>query len=173
MKEVLFLRHAKSSWEYAVADRDRPLQPKGIHAIKAVAKHWKAKFSSYEAIFSSPANRALHTATLLAHEIGYPFSQLYLKEGLYSFSARDIMYQVKQLPPQYDKVIVVGHNPAFSDAADYFCVKPTPELKTADWISITFAASDWKALTQGAAEYGSKKEALRNTWKITVTSIES
>ena len=64
MKEVLFLRHAKSSWEYAVADRDRPLQPKGIHAIKAVAKHWKAKFTSYEAIFSSPANRALHTATL-------------------------------------------------------------------------------------------------------------
>ena len=81
---------------------------------------------------------------------------------MYSFSARDIIYQVKQLPPQYDKVIVVGHNPAFSDAADYFCVKPTPELKTADWISITFADSDWKALTQGAAEYGSKKEALRN-----------
>ena len=163
MKEVLFLRHAKSSWEYAVADRDRPLQPKGIRAIRAVARHWKEKFSDFEAIFSSPANRAMHTATLLVHEMGFPFSQLFLKEGLYSFSARDIIYQVKQLPPQYDKVIVVGHNPAFSNAADYFCVKPTPELKTADWISITFTNNDWKALTQGAAEYGSKKEALRNT----------
>ena len=162
MKEILFLRHAKSSWEYAVPDRDRPLQPKGIHAIKAVAKHWKEKLSAYEAIFSSPANRALHTATLLAHEIGHSFSQFFLKEGLYSFSAHDIIGQVKQLPPQYDKVIVVGHNPALSDAADYFCVKPIPALKTADWISITFAASDWKVITQGEAEYGSKKEALRN-----------
>ena len=162
MKEIVFLRHAKSSWEYALADRDRPLQPKGIKAIKAVAQHWKSKFQSFNAILTSPANRALHTSTLLAHEIGFPFSVFYLKEALYSFSARDVIHQVHQLDDNFDKVIVVGHNPAFSDAADYFSVKPTPELKTADWISITFVESNWKQVTKGTAEFGSKKEALRH-----------
>ena len=81
---------------------------------------------------------------------------------MYSFSARDVIHQVHQLDDNFDKVIVVGHNPAFSDAADYFSVKPTPELKTADWISITFVESNWKQVTKGTAEFGSKKEALRH-----------
>lgn len=163
MKQILFLRHAKSSWEYAVADRDRPLQPKGMKAIKAVAYHWKALFCSFDAIISSPANRALHTATILAHETGFPFSRFFLKEALYSFNSRDIIYHVKQLDEKLNKVIIAGHNPAISDAADYFSVKPTPELKTADWISITFAATTWKEISKGEAEFGSKKEALRNS----------
>ena len=67
MKELLFLRHAKSSWEWSVEDRNRPLQPKGIKAIIAVAQHWKKDFQTFETIVSSPANRAIHTATILAH----------------------------------------------------------------------------------------------------------
>ena len=63
MKEIVFLRHAKSSWEYAF-DRDSTFTAERIKAIKAVAQHWKAKFQSFDAIVSSPANRALHTATL-------------------------------------------------------------------------------------------------------------
>ena len=70
---------------------------------------------------------------------------------------------MKQLDEKLNKVIIAGHNPALSDAADYFSVKPTPELKTADWISITFAATTWKEISKGEAEFGSKKEALRNS----------
>ena len=45
MKELMFLRHAKSSWEWSIDDRHRPLQPKGIKAITAVAQYWKKRFS--------------------------------------------------------------------------------------------------------------------------------
>ena len=73
MKEIVFLRHAKSSWDYSLADRDRPLQPKGIKAIKAVAQHWKSKFQSFDAIvIVQPIGRS-HCHTF-AHEIGFPFS---------------------------------------------------------------------------------------------------
>ena len=161
MKELLFLRHAKSSWEWSVDDRNRPLQPKGIKAISAVAQHWKKDFQAFEAIVSSPANRALHTATILAHEIGFPFSQVSIKESLYSFNSEDILWQLNQLDDRFSKVILVGHNPAFSYAADYLSVKPTPELKTADWISLTFAQSLWAEVANGQPTYGSKKEALK------------
>lgn len=161
MKELLFLRHAKSSWEWSVDDRNRPLQPKGIKAISAVAQHWKKDFQAFETIVSSPANRALHTATILAHEIGFPFSQVSIKESLYSFNSEDILWQLKQLDDRFTKVILVGHNPAFSYAADYLSVKPTPELKTADWISLTFTQSLWAEVANGLPTYGSKKEALK------------
>ena len=144
MKELLFLRHAKSSWEWSVDDRNRPLQPKGIKAI-----------------MSSSANRALHTATILAYEIGFPFSQVSIKEALYSFNSEDILRQLNQLDDRFSKVILVGHNPAFTYAADYLSVKPTPELKTADWISLTFAQTLWSEVANGQHTYGSKKEALK------------
>ena len=161
MKELLFLRHAKSSWEWSVDDRNRPLQPKGIKAISAVAQHWKKDFQAFEAIVSSPANRALHTATILAYEIGFPFSQVSIKEVLYSFNSEDILRQLKQFDDRFSKVILVGHNPAFTYAADYLSIKPTPELKTADWISLTFAQSLWAEVANGQPTYGSKKEALK------------
>ena len=161
MKELLFLRHAKSSWEWSVDDRNRPLQPKGIKAISAVAQHWKKDFQAFEAIVSSPANRALHTATILAYEIGFPFSQVSIKEALYSFNSEDILRQLKQFDDRFSKVILVGHNPAFTYAADYLSIKPTPELKTADWISFTFAQSLWAEVANGQPTYGSKKEALK------------
>jgi phosphohistidine phosphatase len=160
MKELLFLRHAKSSWEWSVEDRNRPLQPKGIKAIITVAQHWKKDFQVFETIVSSPANRALHTATILAHEIGFPLSQVSIKEALYSFNSEDVLRQIKQLDDRFSKIILVGHNPAFTYAADYLSVKPTTELKTADWISLTFAQSLWAYVANGQATYGSKNEAL-------------
>lgn len=162
MKELLFLRHAKSSWEWSVDDRHRPLQPKGIRAITAVAKHWKTHFQTFEVLMSSPANRALHTATILAHEIGFSLTHFSLKEALYSFNSQDIIRQVKQLDDRFSKVILVGHNPAFTYAADYFSASVTPELKTADWISLTFAQTHWKEVAGGQSTFGSKKVALQH-----------
>lgn len=160
MKQLLFLRHAKSSWEYAVTDRHRPLQPKGMKAIAAVAHHWKDLFLSFDAMYSSPANRALHTATILAHTIDFSLSKVSLHEQLYSFSSQDIINFVHHCDNQKHRLILVGHNPAFSQAANYFSVNSTPELKTADWISLTFAQDSWQAIAQGNAHYGSKKEAV-------------
>ena len=161
MKQVVFLRHAKSSWEMAVEDRNRPLQEKGIHAIRAVANHWATFFSSADAILTSPANRAFHTAAILAHGIEYPFDKFHVQESLYTFSSQAIIRAVQQLENKWNKVIIVGHNPALSDAADYLSVKPTPELKTADWISLTFVANLWTEITQGEPALGTKKEALK------------
>ena len=39
MKELILLRHAKSSWDYNVEDRNRPLSEKGIdRIIKALSE---------------------------------------------------------------------------------------------------------------------------------------
>lgn len=159
MKRLLFLRHAKSSWDTGVTDRHRPLQPKGMKAIAAVGQHWESLFKSFDVIFTSPANRALHTSTILAHTIKFPLSKISLHEQLYSFNSQDIIDFVHQCDNQYQQIILVGHNPAFSHAANYFSVNSTPELKTADWISLTFVQDSWQTIAAGNAQHGSKKEA--------------
>jgi phosphohistidine phosphatase len=161
MKELIFLRHAKSSWEIPVEDRNRPLLEKGMHAVVAVANHWESTFSSADALLTSPANRAFHTAAILAHTIAFPFERFHVQEELYTFATPPILEVVKSLPKDWNKVIIVGHNPALSDAADYFSVKPTPELKTADWISLTFATNNWGEISHGDPQFGTKKEALK------------
>ena len=60
MKELVLLRDAKSSWEYSVEDRNRPLTEKGMKRIIKMAKAQPSVFSNAEIFFSSPANRALH-----------------------------------------------------------------------------------------------------------------
>ena len=79
MKELILLRHAKSSWDYAVSDRNRPLTEKGMKRITNMATASASLFKKQEIIFSSPANRAMHTATLLIHTLGIAFENAYDK----------------------------------------------------------------------------------------------
>ena len=44
MKELILLRHAKSSWDYNVEDRNRPLSEKGIDRIIKTSKKNKGIF---------------------------------------------------------------------------------------------------------------------------------
>ena len=69
MKEIILLRHAKSSWEYDVEDRNRPLSQKGIDRITKTSKQHKNIFENHDYIFSSPANRAF-TASIMIFECG-------------------------------------------------------------------------------------------------------
>ena len=55
MKNLVLLRHAKSSWDYDVADRNRPLAKKGIQRIQAMAKVCESTFTSVQQYYSSPA----------------------------------------------------------------------------------------------------------------------
>ena len=73
MKTLVLLRHAKSSWEYAVADRNRPLTQNGMRRIEQMTLSSSRVFAPAECFFSSPANRACHTATIALHTLKQPF----------------------------------------------------------------------------------------------------
>ena len=66
MKTVLFVRHGKSSWDYEVNDRDRPLKERGVNDAYAVSSEFKKMEIAVDFVYSSPANRALHTAVIFS-----------------------------------------------------------------------------------------------------------
>ena len=144
MKELLLLRHAKSSWESLVEDRNRSLTEGGV-----------------EVVFSSPANRAMHTACIIMHEVQMPFEFLNLREQLYTFEVSQLINFIKSLPDHYSKVICVGHNPAFTYAVSTLSTTNLDHLPTAAWAQIQFEQNQWNLIDKGQARIGLPKDILK------------
>ena len=157
MKKLVFLRHAKSSWEYNVEDYDRPLSVKGINDINKVSKKNSNFFRKFEIFLTSPANRALHTSTILTRNVFNNHRNLKVIDELYSFNYKIIMDYIFELDNNFSNVVLVGHNPAFSYAAEHLSEKKPPELKTSDWIMLEFQQNDWSKINLGSYTYESKK----------------
>lgn len=143
MKELILLRHAKSSWDYNVEDRNRPLSNKGIERIIETSKNNHDIFKDPHHVFSSPANRALHTATIMMHESDITFNKLTVDEKLYSFNFEKIIQYVYNLDDKFSKVVLVGHNPAFTMAANHLGNLSLNNIRTACWVRIFFSESLW------------------------------
>ena len=157
MKKLVFLRHAKSSWEYYVEDFDRPLSEKGINDINKVSLKNVSFFKKFEIFLTSPANRALHTSTILTRNVFNKYQKLSVVEELYSFNYKNVIDYVYKLDNEFSNVVLVGHNPAFSLAAQQLSKTKSPELKTSDWIMLEFEQNDWSKINLGSYTYESKK----------------
>ena len=157
MKKLVFLRHAKSSWDYHVEDCDRPLSIRGINDINRISLRNINFFEKFQIFLTSPANRAFHTATILTRNVFNTHKNLRVIEELYSFNYKNVIDYVYKLDDKYSNVVLVGHNPAFSIAAEYLSEIPPPELKTSDWIMLEFKQNHWSKINLGSYTYESKK----------------
>jgi phosphohistidine phosphatase len=161
MKQLLLLRHAKSSWESLAEDRNRSLTQGGVNRIKRIAKASSELFKSYEVVFSSPAIRAMHTACVMMHEVQMPFEYFNLREQLYTFKVSELINFIKSLPDHYSKVICVGHNPAFTYAVSTLSTTNLDHLPTAAWAQIQFEQNKWEYIKNGKAQIGLPKDILK------------
>ena len=161
MKELILLRHAKSSWESLAEDRNRSLTEGGVNRIKRIAKASSELFKSYEVVFSSPANRAMHTACVMMCEVQMPFEYFNLREQLYTFKVSELINFIKSLPDNYSKVICVGHNHAFTYAVSTLSTTNLDHLPTAAWAQIQFEQNKWEHIKNGKAQIGLPKDILK------------
>jgi phosphohistidine phosphatase len=161
MKELILLRHAKSSWQLNVADRHRPLTEKGMLRIQNMTLASSEVFSNAEIIFTSPANRACHTASIMAHSLNIPFEKVVLVEDLYTFEASKLIHYIRNISDIYHCVVCVGHNPAFTNAIEYFSGSDFNHLPTAAWAHLKFTQNKWATVGRGALSIGMPKERLK------------
>ena len=157
MKKLLLLRHAKSSWQYHVEDYDRPLSEKGIKDINKVSLKNINFFKRFQIVLTSPAIRALHTSIIFSRNVFVKYEKLRVVDELYSFNYKNIIDYVYKLDNKYSNVVLVGHNPAFSIAAERLSEIKPPELKTSDWIMLEFKQDYWSKINLGSYTYESKK----------------
>jgi len=116
MTRLDLLRHAKSSWdEPGMADRERPLAPRGRRAAGRVAEHLRAEGVRPDVVLCSTAVRARQTLDIVLPALGEP--EVLVEEGLYAGDAEDVLDRLRSLPDATARAMVVGHNPTLQDLA--------------------------------------------------------
>ncbi len=144
MKTLTLVRHAKSSWkDTSLADRDRPLNKRGKRDAPEMGRRIVAAGIRPSLIVSSPAVRAWTTAKVIANEIGYPREFLQRDNTLYLASVNGILDVIASQDVGFNSLMLVGHNPGFTDVANYLVPGLTNNVPTAGVVSVQLDADDW------------------------------
>ena len=146
MKTITFLRHSKSSWDYDISDINRPLNEFGINKIKKVSNLSIDTFNQVEIFFSSPANRAIHTCIILANSLEIDLKKISIRKELYTFNMFEVFDFIKQLNDNYSNIVLVGHNPAYTEISNYFSENKILNLPTARWFCLKFDTDSWSEI---------------------------
>lgn len=149
MKKLILVRHGKSSWDYSVDDKDRPLKERGINDGHLVSKKFRSQDVAVDAVFSSPANRALHTCLIFLRQLNFPFIKFQVTNELYDFSGERIQKFVRDLADDFDTVMIFGHNEAFTSVANSLGNSYIDSVPTTGLVQISFEVKNWASVTQG------------------------
>ena len=152
MKIIVLVRHGKSSWEYDVTDRERPLKPRGINDAKLVANQFVKGNNLPEKIYSSPANRALSTCEIFTKTIKSSENSIKVVEDLYDFGGDNVINFIKDLPNEFNEVMIFGHNHAFTSISNIFGSIYIDNLPTSGLVKLNFEIDNWKDFKKGTTE---------------------
>jgi len=145
MKQLFIARHAKSSWDdFAIEDHERPILEKGKQKSEKVAAALKQKKILPDLIISSTAKRAKETAIILATGLGYPINNIRYEKRIYHADADDIFTELFGLDDSISSVMVVGHNPTFTDLVNHFSKTMIDNLPTSAVAAVTFKTDKWE-----------------------------
>ncbi len=162
MKVLHLMRHGKSSWEgEGVSDIDRPLLERGIRTGYTMGARFLKLFTTPDLIVSSSANRALHTALIIAREVAYPVEKVKITDDLYNADMDAILHLILITDPSVNSLFIVGHNPGFTDVANLFMEPRIDNMDTSAMVSIEFQCDDWSVIQTSkckAVSYSPKRE---------------
>lgn len=113
---IYFVRHASAGQKKLSPKKDekRPLDSDGVHQGTQMGRILASMEVTVDAVISSPLKRATQTAALIANEIGYE-GKLHIENALRPEARYDHFREMLRKYPRADAVMVVGHNPNFSE----------------------------------------------------------
>ncbi len=153
MKTLYIVRHAKSSWDNPdLDDFQRPLNNRGEKDAPKMGKMLFREGAKPKLICSSPANRALTTAQLVAAELGYPVNSIREEQKLYHAGEEAILEIVRSLDDSLDTVMIVGHNPGFTEFVNDLLDEEIPNIPTAGVVGAKLNIASWKEARWGCGE---------------------
>jgi phosphohistidine phosphatase len=160
MRQLLLLRHAKSSWDDPrLSDHARPLNARGRRAAGAMAQLMRDLRLSPDIVLVSSARRTLQTMeALLPFEDGplvEPMDDLYLAPW------SRLLELLRRVPETARSVLLIGHNPGLHELALALLAVGTTETPTARRLAegypsgtlVEFSvAGPWHSLESGSGK---------------------
>ncbi|MFN0204384.1 MAG: SixA phosphatase family protein [Bacteroidia bacterium] len=151
MKTLILCRHAKADYPADTLDFDRPLKERGKKDATQLGKLLESQGFMPDLIVSSPANRALTTAKIVAKEIGYT-QEIVENPKIYSASVGELVDIIQALPKTAETVMIFGHNDTMSETVRFLLqMQSFFEMPTCAMACLENSFSDWQFTRRYAA----------------------
>lgn len=144
MKTLYLIRHAKAEDKGpGQKDFERNLATKGKQDAQLMGKKQKMRGVQPDLILTSDANRAYQTALVFAESLGYDEEQIQKDHQLYQSDSQQILDTIFAMNDNLETVIIVGHNPEFSELVIELSDEKADILPTCGIACFEIHASQW------------------------------
>lgn len=147
-RQLILLRHAKSSWKHDLPDHERPLNKRGRRDAPRIGAAIAELGWVPERVVCSTAARTRETLRRVIDQLS-PLPEITFDERLYLGDLAEIRGALDALPAELGRVMVVGHNPGWEDAVEQLSGIPT-RITTCNAALLEGAGGSWGAALQGA-----------------------
>lgn len=150
MKTVVLIRHAKSDKKTKnLRDIERPLNKRGLKDAPTMSQALKRNQFIPQLIITSPAERAMKTAKLIAKEMDINEEAILSDPTLYMESKSTMLNTIKQIDDKFDIVFLVSHNPGLTDLVNYISLETIENVPTTGIAVIQIDSQTWKEVDMG------------------------
>ncbi len=157
MAELLVYRHGHAKHDEVENDFERELRDKGKRNAQRIGI-WLARNDKLpDLVLSSPATRAKRTAEKTCKTAGLSADHIKTDKRIYQAGVKDLVELLRGLSLEYERVLLVGHNPSLEMLLDYLCWNKVPRRKKGGALSPAALACltldvDWHQLEKATAE---------------------
>lgn len=154
MKQLLIIRHAKSSWANAgMSDYERPLNERGEKDAPMMAARLLKRGIVVDAFVSSTALRAYTTATHFAKAYQLKQGSIEGKKMLYH-APPAVFYEVIQgLDNTHTTVAIFAHNPGITDFVNQLTNTQIDNMPTCGVFAVQIDIDNWKGFKGAEKEF--------------------
>lgn len=155
-RELLVLRHGKSSWDSdARSDLERPLAGRGKRDAPRIGGWMVSNGLIPDLIISSTAKRARQTSRRVAQAVGVSPDEVVSDERIYYGGTRDLLKILAECHGGIRRLMIVGHNPTLESLVGFLGGPATQAFQAEKFFPTCALAwfrmpEDWSRLAAGA-----------------------
>ena len=153
MKQLLIIRHAKSSWDAGILnDFDRPLNDRGLKDAPIMAKRLLDKNIEIDAFISSTANRAFTTASYFAAAYNKLENKIIKIAELYHPMPTIFLNVINQIDDTINCAAIFSHNPGITTFINQLTKTSIDDMPTCGIFAIKINTTSWKKFNSSKKE---------------------
>src|SRR5574344_281420 len=150
MKELILIRHAKSSWkDSSLKDFDRPLNKRGEKNAPKMAKILRKLVKTPDLIISSPSKRTKQTLNYFVDEFNYK-NKIIFEDSIYEAPYSNILKIIQNINKKYNIVFLICHNPGLNDLVDFLLENFDENIPTIGLVKINFNVNSWDKIEKNS-----------------------
>lgn len=145
MKQLILIRHAKSSWDdLSARDFDRDLNDRGQYDAQEMGQRLAKRGFQPDAFVISSSQRTRSTAYLMADQLAFPHADIELKDELYLASPSTMLREIRQTPDHVQRLALLAHNPGITELTNRLARTYINNIPTCGLAILEMDVSSWR-----------------------------